>query len=110
MLGTEAQLSWLDRGLEALTDTELDEGAKAEAVLLVNGYVFWAARLGFQVPDDADVTFVPPGFDLARYPWLGRAVASGVFEDDTPQAEQFQRGLDRVLDGIAALIARSGPA
>src|SRR3954447_4557042 len=50
MLGTAAQLSWLDRGLETLADTGLDEGAKAEMVLLVNGYVFWAARLEFQVP------------------------------------------------------------
>jgi AcrR family transcriptional regulator len=105
MLGTEAQLSWLDRGLEALTDTELDEGAKAEIVLLVNGYVFWAARLGFQVPEDADVTFVPPGIKLARYPSLARAVAAGIFEDDTPMSEQFTRGLNFVLDGVAAQMA-----
>ena len=104
MLGTEAQLSWLDRGLEALQGTTLDEAIKAEIVLLVNGYVFWAARLGFQVPQDADVTFVPPAFDLGRYPSLARAVAAGIFEDDTPMSEQFTRGLDFVLDGVAAQI------
>src|SRR3954449_5247839 len=52
IIGTHAQLSWLDRGLEALAETSLDEGAKAELVLLLNGYVFWAARLRLQVPDD----------------------------------------------------------
>jgi AcrR family transcriptional regulator len=104
MLGTSAQLSWLDRGLETLAQTSLDEGEKAEIVLLVNGYVFWAARLGFQVPDDADVTFVPPGLEISRYPSLARAVAAGVFEDDTPMSEQFTRGLDFVLDGVAAQI------
>jgi AcrR family transcriptional regulator len=105
MLGTEAQLSWLDRGLETLKDTKLDEASKAEIVLLVNGYVFWAARLAFQVPEDTDVTFVPPGFDLGHYPSLSKAVAAGIFEDDTPMSEQFTRGLNFVLDGVAAQLA-----
>src|SRR3954471_7120434 len=70
MLGTEAQLSWLHLGLESLKATPLDEGARAESVLLVNGYVFWAARLGFQVPEDADVAFVPPGLEIPRSPSL----------------------------------------
>src|SRR3954466_9070742 len=48
LLGTESPLSWLDRGLETLAATPLTEAAKAEVVLLVNGYVFWAARLSFQ--------------------------------------------------------------
>src|SRR3954463_12752413 len=108
MLGTEAQLSWLDRGLETLHHTQLDEGVKAEIVLLVNGYVFWAARLGFQVPEGADVTFVPPGFALGRYPSLAKAVGAGIFEDDTPASEQFTRGLNFVLDGVAAQIGRVG--
>jgi AcrR family transcriptional regulator len=110
ILGTHAQLSWLDRGLEALADTGLDEGTKAELVLLLNGYVFWAARLRFQVPDDDIIEVVPPGFDLSRFPSLGRALAAGIFEDDaTTRDEDFVFGLDRVLDGIEALIQRSSP-
>jgi AcrR family transcriptional regulator len=106
MLGTSAQLSWLDRGLETLARTNLDEGEKAEIVLLVNGYVFWAARLAIQVPDDADLTFVPPDLDLGRFPHLARAVAGGIFEDDTPATEQFTNGLNYVLDGVAVTIDR----
>jgi AcrR family transcriptional regulator len=102
MLGTEAQLSWLDRGLQTLASTTLSEGDKAEALLLVNGYVFWGARLAFQVPEDADVRFVPP--DISRFPWLQRAVAAGIFEDDEPIDAQFDRGLQRVLDGIASAV------
>jgi AcrR family transcriptional regulator len=110
MLGTSAQLSWLDRGLEALADTGLSEDEKAHLVLLVNGYVFWSARLGFQVPDDADVEFVPPDFDLSRFPALARAVESGVFEDDSTHEQDFVFGLQRVLDGAEALIVqRSSP-
>jgi AcrR family transcriptional regulator len=107
MLGTAAQLSWLDRGLEALASTGLDEGPKAELVLLVNGYVFWAARLRFQVPDDDTIQVVPPGFDLSDFPSLSRAHAAGIFEDEeTTRDDDFTFGLERVLDGIAVLIDR----
>jgi AcrR family transcriptional regulator len=109
ILGTHAQLSWLDRGLEALADTGLHDGEKAEIVLLLNGYVFWSARLRFQVPEDG-VEVIPASFDLAQYPSLGRAVASGIFEDGSTQEDDFAFGLERVLDGVEALIAqRSSP-
>src|SRR3954464_15210495 len=39
ILGTHAQLSWLDRALEALAGTGLHDGEKAEIALLLNGYV-----------------------------------------------------------------------
>jgi AcrR family transcriptional regulator len=110
ILGTHAQLSWLDRGLEALAETGLDEGAKAELVLLLNGYVFWAARLRFQVPDDEVLEVVPPGFDLSAFPSLARALAAGIFEDESStRDEDFTFGLERVLDGIEALIQPSSP-
>jgi AcrR family transcriptional regulator len=110
ILGTHAQLSWLDRGLEALADTGLDEGAKAELVLLLNGYVFWAARLRFQVPNDETLEVVPPGFDLSAFPSLARALAAGIFEDESStRVEDFTFGLERVLDGIEALIQPSSP-
>src|SRR4051795_12872460 len=80
MLGTHAQLSWLDRGLEALADSGLHDGEKAEIALLVNGYVFWAARLRLQVPQEA-IEVIPAGLDLGPYPSLARAVAAGIFED-----------------------------
>jgi AcrR family transcriptional regulator len=104
MLGTVAQLSWLNRGLECLADTPLDENRKAQMVLLVNGYVFWSARLAFQVPDDLATPMVPEDFDLGEFPGLQRAVASDVFEDETPFEELFDFGLQRVLDGVGSAI------
>jgi AcrR family transcriptional regulator len=104
MLGTHAQLSWLDRALEAQADTGLDDGEKAEIALLLNGYVFWSARLRLQVPQEAfDV--IPPSLDMTAYPSLARAVAAGIFEDGSTPEEDFAFGLDRVLDGVSALIA-----
>jgi AcrR family transcriptional regulator len=105
MLGTHAQLSWLDRGLEALRDTGLDEAVKAELVLLLNGYVFWSARLRFQIPDAENLEVIPPGWDMSAYPSLSVALAAGIFEDDSHGPDDdIQLGLDRVLDGIEALM------
>jgi hypothetical protein len=75
-------------------------------VLLVNGYVFWAARLRFQVPERFEGPVVPPEFDLAGLPWLQRAVAAGIFEGGDSQEDGFAFGLDLVLDGIETLVAR----
>ena len=95
-----AQLSWLNRGLECLEDTDLDDNHKAQTVLLVNGYVFWSARLAFQVPDDLEVPMVPAEFELDEFPALKRAVEANVFGDETPFEELFDYGLQRVLDGV----------
>src|SRR3954453_22987142 len=78
MLGTHAQLSWLDRALEAMAGTDLDDGEKAEIALLLNGYVFWSARLRLQVPREA-VEVIPPSIDVGTYPALARAVAARGF-------------------------------
>jgi AcrR family transcriptional regulator len=106
MLGTHAQLSWLDRALEALDGTALHDGEKAEIALLLNGYVFWAARLRLQVPQEA-IEVIPPAMDMSAYPALARAVAAGIFEDGSTPEEDFAFGLDRVLDGVEALISRA---
>ena len=82
-LGTHAQLSWLDRGLEALAADRLDEGEKAELVLLLNGYVFWAARL--RLPGRPTTTrslSSRPGSTSPRSRRCARALAAGIFEDD----------------------------
>jgi hypothetical protein len=46
--------------------------------------------------------------DPERFPALGEAIAAGVFEpsrDDSGASPDFEFGLARVLDGIAALEA-----
>ena len=105
ILGTHAQLSWLDRGLEAMAETGLDDGSKAEIVLLLNGYVFWSARLRSQVsPEATDV--IPGAMDLDQYPALASAVAAGIFRDGSTPEDDFAFGLERILDGVGALIAQ----
>jgi AcrR family transcriptional regulator len=103
MLGTIAQLSWLNRGLECLADTELDEDHKAQLLLLVNGYVFWSARLAFQVPADLEAPMIPEDFELDGFPALKRAAEAGVFGDDSGE-DLFEYGLQRVLDAVGSAI------
>jgi AcrR family transcriptional regulator len=104
MLGTVAQLSWLNRGLECLAETTIPEDQKAQLLLLVNGYVFWSARLAFQVPEDLQAPMIPPEFELDAFPFLKRANDANVFGDDSPFEELFNYGLQRVLDGVGSAI------
>src|SRR3954464_11173862 len=104
MLRTVAQLSWLNRGLECLADTTLDENQKAQMVLLVNGYVFWSARLALQVPDHLQAPMIPEELALDEFPALKRAAESNVFGDESPFEELFDYGLQRVLDGVGSAV------
>jgi AcrR family transcriptional regulator len=108
-LDTHAQLAWLDRGLAALAGTGLHEGDKAEIVLVLNGYVFWAARLRASITQDPGEAVVPASLDLTAYPSLLAMLGSGVFDDQTTPDEEWAFGLDLVLDGVEALIQRSSP-
>ena len=113
------QLAWMDRALQALESTPLEEGEKVNAILLVTVYVLGQTRLaeeirrGEQAARDAAPGLELPTFPqmlsgLVRadtYPALTRALASGVFDDpDDDLDADFQYGLDRILDGIHARI------
>jgi AcrR family transcriptional regulator len=109
------QLVWFDRGLAALAGTRLEEGEKASSVLLISSYVrtqamLWqdllkAAEAG-RSPDWAAV--VERLADPARFPAVARAVAAGIFADDPDSPDrypddEFDFGLQRILDGIEVL-------
>jgi AcrR family transcriptional regulator len=114
------QLGWLDRGLQALEDTPLSEGDKANVVLLVSVYVLGQTRVtvdvtaayeaGAQRGDtDLDEDFALTLGELVdpeRFPALARAYAGGAFSDpDEGLDEDFTFGLERILDGVQARIA-----
>ena len=112
---TPNQMLWLERGLQALSDTRLPEGDKAAIVLMLNGVVNWEARLtselsrGGEAPDDALRVYVRVAYSLVgdeRFPALGRAVEAGIFEDDSREFD-FTFTLERVLDGVERLIERT---
>ncbi len=105
----------MERGLApAGRHTGLAEQDKAHLILMINGYVFWMARLETELaPGTGDpatdplVAYITVMHSLVddRWPAVKRAVDGGVFDDaeDTRDAD-FQFGLDRILDGIETLI------
>ena len=44
--------------------------------------------------------------DIERYPALASAVAAGIFRDGSTPEDDFAFGLERILDGVGALIAQ----
>jgi AcrR family transcriptional regulator len=114
---TPSSVTLMERGLAPLSDTGLAEQDKAHLILLVNGFVFWTARLETELaPGTGDpetdplVAYITVMHTLVddRWPAVKRAVEAGVFDDqeDTRDAD-FQFGLDRILDGIEKLISTS---
>jgi len=111
---TPSSVTLMERGLAPLSGTGLAEQDKAHLILMINGFVFWTARIETELaPGTGDpetdplVAYITVMHTLVddRWPAVKRAVEGGVFDDqeDTRDAD-FQFGLDRILDGIEALI------
>ena len=116
---TPSSVTLMERGLAPLSDTGLAEQDKAHLILLVNGFVFWTARVetelapGTGEPEtDPLVAYITVMHTLVddRWPAVKRAVEGGVFDDteDTRDAD-FEFGLERILDGIERLIEAQDP-
>lgn len=112
-------IGWFDAGLRTLRLTGLDWGAKVGVVMLVGEYVRGNAQLAQgleagradtgqdqaaaeQAYGRAMATLVSP----ERFPDAAALFASATFEDtgvDTAQ-DDFDFGLDLILDGVAAAV------
>ncbi|MEU8184171.1 TetR/AcrR family transcriptional regulator [Micromonospora sp. NPDC049047] len=116
---TPHQLGWLEDGLRCLDGTALAEGEKMSTLLLVTGYVRNEATLTAQLAEGSRAAGADPSelmrsygrlvarlIDPARFPALQRVLAAGVLSQDDDPDDEFTFGLDRILDGIDALIRR----
>ncbi|CAL9487389.1 hypothetical protein SUDANB95_03146 [Actinosynnema sp. ALI-1.44] len=103
-------LRWIDSALRVFDGTGLSEAEKMAAVESVDAYVRGLARqhLDQPEPDPEQDRLLVELVDFTRYPHLLRALRAGV----RPwSGDQFEFGLQRLLDGIEALIdTRSGPS
>lgn len=109
-------LAWFERGLRCLAGTGLAEDEKVGVALLISGIVRSHATLEAQLQEamQASASGEPvPGYgqlvlrlaDPDRFPALHVAAAAGVFDQDDGTID-FEFTIDRVLDGIAVLIAQ----
>jgi AcrR family transcriptional regulator len=113
---TPSSIALMERGLAPLSGTPLSEAEKAGLILMVNGFVFWQARLEAELaPGTGDPASDPLAAYLTvmhtlvddRWPAVKRVVDAGVFDDaeDTRDAD-FAFGLARILDGVETMMLR----
>ncbi|KAA1425087.1 TetR/AcrR family transcriptional regulator [Mumia zhuanghuii] len=118
--------AWIERGLDALADTPLRDEEKLQAIGAISAYTLAEGRMASEEaaaaarrraegkPVVAFETMIGVLADPAVYPNLARLAASmpsvpAVGEPGYEAMGQasFELGLDLLLDGIAALIARA---
>ncbi|NUW46468.1 TetR/AcrR family transcriptional regulator [Nonomuraea rhodomycinica] len=114
------RLSWLDRALEALGATPLDDGEKFNTVTALTGYALTGATLvhatsaaggerGAGIAGAAEYGEVlAEVLDPRTYPTLSAMMRSGTLGRSEGWVEDadFAFGLDLLLDGVEALIRR----
>jgi AcrR family transcriptional regulator len=104
-------IDWLDDALRCLADTKLTEQQKLSSVLLLSVFVRGASTLHTEMTPDPD-GLPPPTYgtllaqlvDSERFPALHLAITSGALDDDDGLETEFDFGLERILDGIEALV------
>jgi AcrR family transcriptional regulator len=125
---TPNQIAWLEQGLRCLRDTGITESEKLSVMLLLTGFVRNWGRLEADLMEASRASGVSTdaamsGYgrllarltDPERFPALHAVIAAGVFDDDPDDPEEpdeFLFGLERVLDGVDALVrarAATGP-
>lgn len=109
------QIAWLERGLACLGGTALTEREKLSVVMLLSGYVRqWAGlSLATGAAGAAQAARYAAALarviDPVRFPAVTAAMAGGAIDDEWDDGDaEFVFGLDRVLDGVAALTRTRG--
>lgn len=110
------QVLWMEHGLRYLGGTALAEGEKLASILLLSNLVRGYGVLALDLGPEAAQTAATFGAVMQKvlvggqYPALAQTLMSGALEEDVhdPAPDlmwgELRFGLDRVLDGIGALI------
>ncbi|MFJ7131161.1 TetR/AcrR family transcriptional regulator [Streptomyces sp. NPDC098101] len=120
---TPNMVAWWEKALVALEGTGLDEGAVLSVTLLVSGYVKNEAVLTADLAAVVGASDDPPEEVMGRYartlrrladpeeyPAVTRVLESGVLDVADAPEDEFRFGLERILDGVAVLVAARGAA
>jgi AcrR family transcriptional regulator len=114
---TPNQVAWLEQGLRSLRDTALAAGPKMSVILLISGFtrnqvtteaqIAEAQRAAGTTDQQAMLDYgriLGLLADRQRFPELAAVVATGVLSKADDWDDEFSFGLDRILDGIGALV------
>lgn len=104
-------LAWLDAAFAALASTPLRTSEKFAAIVLLDGHVRAAAQIALGAVGEWQENFsqvLASAISDPRYKSLGRALQESAQEsqgeDAEQMSEQFEFGLERILDGIQSFI------
>lgn len=116
------EVAWFEQGLASLAGTSLTETQKASVIMLISGYVRTEAVTGADIaraitssglsPDDWMASYgrmLAKLTDPVRFPAITKFIAAGVFDVHDGPDDEFIFSLERILDGIEALV-RTQPA
>ena len=111
---TPAQIAWMEGGFRALEHTGLSEQEKGAVVLMLNGQVFWEARVAAELARtggavEMTASFIDRVTDAERFPAVRRALDAGVFEDDSAE-QDLAFGVKLALDGVERLVEARAPS
>jgi AcrR family transcriptional regulator len=111
------EIAWFEDALACLAGTGLTEARKASVIMLLSGYVrnlaateadIAAAVAASGLSLDEWMASYPRMLgqlaDPRRFPALTAFIAAGVFDAADGPDDEFVFGLDRILDGIGALV------
>jgi len=121
------QIAWIETALRVLRGSGLDWAQKLGLISLISGYVRYASLLSHDLARGRDGTGIDEPqaaqrygrsmatlVDPSRFPEAARLFASDVFQASRRRAgvdptadPDFSFGLERILDGAAAAIARA---
>jgi AcrR family transcriptional regulator len=112
------EVTWFEQALAFMRGTGLTEAEKASVIMLLSGYVRTLANVEADIGAAIAASGAGPGewmasfgrtlsklADPARFPALTEFIAAGVFDTFDGPDDEFIFGLERILDGIGALVA-----
>jgi AcrR family transcriptional regulator len=115
---TPNSVAWMERGLACLRRTNLSEGEKVSVLMLVSGFVRNEARMTFdllaaqrrsgQSIESSMASWarlLEKLTDAERFPAVTAALRTGEFDTPGGPDDEFVFGLERILDGVEALIS-----
>jgi AcrR family transcriptional regulator len=111
------EVAWFEEALTCLRDTGLAEAEKASVIMLLSGYVRNVGTLDADIEAAIRASGTTPQewmasygrmltkvADPQRFPAISKFVAAGVFDTADDPDDEFIFGLERLLDGIDALV------
>jgi AcrR family transcriptional regulator len=115
------EVAWFENALVCMDGTGFSEARKASVIMLLAGYVrnlatteadvFAAMQASGQSPSEWMSSYAGMLRELAtpdRFPALTRFIESGVFDIADGPDDEFIFGLERILDGVEALMVVPG--